>query len=232
MVQEYKKIGVATDGYRGERAVLKERVIEGLEKSQFEDASLQLDVNSPQTIYLTNDNFAEGYYILLPDATTLWENWQVRVINDSTHDCNIYYYSSDLGQLDLFKEVTSGNMVTCILLDNAQASDSTGTWTNLRTTESSSADRLYRYTSDTLDTLELSWNELLQNTTQVSISLGTLLAGNSLQSVYAQTTEAFDGVSTLTLDIGTQDDPDHFIAGYDLKAAVADSNFTKDVYTM
>ena len=105
MVQEYKKIGVTTDGYRGERAILKERVIEGLEKSQFTDASLQLDVNSPQTIYLTNNNFAEGYYILLPNATTLWENWQVRIINDSSHDCNVYYYTSNLSQLNLFKEV-------------------------------------------------------------------------------------------------------------------------------
>lgn len=230
MVQEYKKIGVTTDGYRGERAILKERVIEGLEKSQFTDASLQLDVNSPQTIYLTNNNFAEGYYILLPDATTLWENWQVRIINDSSHDCNVYYYTSNLGQLNLFKEVTAGNMLTCILLDNAQGSDQTGTWTNLRTTESSSADRLYRYTSDTLDTLDITWNELLQETTQVSISLGTLLAGTSLKSIYVKTTEAFDGVNTLTLDIGTEDDPDYFISGYDLKASVTDNNFTKDLF--
>lgn len=230
MVQEYKKIGVTTDGYRGERAILKERVIEGLEKSQFTDASLQLDVNSPQTIYLTNNNFAEGYYILLPNATTLWENWQVRIINDSSHDCNVYYYTSNLGQLNLFKEVTAGNMLTCILLDNAQGSDQTGTWTNLRTTESSSADRLYRYTSDTLDTLDITWNELLQETTQVSISLGTLLAGTSLKSIYIKTTEAFDGVDTLTLDIGTEDDPDYFISGYNLKAAVADNNFTKDLF--
>lgn len=230
MVQEYKKIGVTTDGYRGERAILKERVIEGLEKSQFTDASLQLDVNSPQTIYLTNNNFAEGYYILLPNATTLWENWQVRIINDSSHDCNVYYYTSNLSQLNLFKEVTAGNMLTCILLDNAQGSDQTGTWTNLRTTESSSADRLYRYTSDTLDTLDITWNELLQETTQVSISLGTLLAGTSLKSIYIKTTEAFDGVNTLTLDIGTEDDPDYFISGYNLKAAVADNNFTKDLF--
>lgn len=230
MVQEYKKIGVTTDGYRGERAILKERVIEGLEKSQFTDASLQLDVNSPQTIYLTNNNFAEGYYILLPDATTLWENWQVRIINDSSHDCNVYYYTSNLSQLNLFKEVTAGNMLTCILLDNAQGSDQTGTWTNLRTTESSSADRLYRYTSDTLDTLDITWNELLQETTQVSISLGTLLAGTSLKSIYVKTTEAFDGVNTLTLDIGTEDDPDYFISGYDLKASVTDNNFTKDLF--
>ena len=230
MVQEYKKIGVTTDGYRGERAILKERVIEGLEKSQFADASLQLDVNSPQTIYLTNNNFAEGYYILLPNAATLWENWQVRIINDSGHDCNVYYYTSNLSQLNLFKEVTAGNMLTCILLDNAQGSDQTGTWTNLRTTESSSADRLYRYTSDTLDTLNITWNELLQETTQVSISLGTLLAGTSLKSIYVKTTEAFDGVNTLTLDIGTEDDPDYFISGYDLKASVTDNNFTKDLF--
>ena len=240
MVQEYKKIGVTTDGYRGQRAILSERVIEGLQKTNFDDARLQLDVNSPQTIYLTDTNFGEGYYILLPDATTLWPNWQVRIINNSSHDCSIYYYTSNLGQLNLFKEVTPTNMVTCILLENAQNSDTAGTWTTLKTAETSSADALYRYTSYTLDPIEITWNLLAQEDSDesdeqsIQISLGTLLAGNALNSVYIKTNEVFavdsDEELTLTLDIGTENDPDHFIAGYDLTTAVADTNFTKDLF--
>ena len=236
MVQTYKKYGVTTDGYRGERAILEERVIEGLTQPEFSDAVLQLEDNSPKTIYLTNNNFGEGFYILLPNATNLWLNWQVTIINDSSNTCPIYYYTSDSSQLNLFKEVTSGNMITCILLDNVQDTDTAGTWTTLRTTEQSSADLLYRYTSDTLETTELSWNQLLQEDSDESdeissqIYLGSLLEGTSLKSIYIKTVETFIGATSLNLSIGTLEEPNKFINNYDLTLPVADNNFTKDLF--
>lgn len=250
MVQVYKKVGVTTDGYRGERAILKERVIQGLEKSSFQDSSLQLTVNSPQTIYLTNENFGEGYFILLPDATTLWANWQVTVINESNYSCKIYYYTSNLSQLNLFKEVSGKNMTTCILLDNNLNTDSAGTWTTLRTVETTNADELYKYTTDVLETIDITWNDLQQDETTIVTSLGNLLAGTSVKSIYLKVIETFETdlehPLTLKVSIGKGSTPaqgetydystdteyvsNHFITNYDLTTAVANNNFTKDLF--
>lgn len=237
MVREYKKIGVTTGGYRGERAILQERVIEGLDHPNFEDSRLQLTANSTKTIYLTDTNFSEGFYICLPDATTLWPNWQVCIINESSHDCNIYYYGNSL---NLFKELTAGNMLTCILLDNLENSDPTGTWTTLRTVDVSSADRLYRYTSNVFNTQKIGY-EVLQSedsdeppTQSVRISIGNILPGMALRSVYVKTAETFacesDQELTLTVSVGTATDPDCFISNYDLTQSVSNTNFTKDLF--
>jgi len=237
MVKEYKKIGVTTGGYRGERAILQERVIEGLDHPNFEDSRLQLTANSTQTIYLTDTNFSEGFYICLPDATTLWPNWKVCIINESSHDCNIYYYGTSL---NLFKELTAGNMMTCILLDNLENSDPTGTWTTLRTVDVSSADRLYRYTSNVFNTQRIGY-EVLQSedsdeppTQTVRISIGSILPGMALRSVYVKTAETFAPESgesvTLAVSVGTATDPDCFISNYDLTQPVSNTNFTKDLF--
>lgn len=233
MVQTYKKYGATADGYRGSRAILKERVIEGLELSDFSNSVLNLTADSPKTIYLTDTNFGEGFYIILPDTDTLWENWQVSIINESSHDCKIYYYTSDLSQLNLFKEVTASNMITCIFLNNNP--QNTGKWTTLRTVETSSADNLNKYISDVLESTNIGYGQVLnEDDDTVTISLGNVLAGTSLKSVYVKTTEAFipeqGETLTLTLDIGTSDDTDKFISGYDLTAAVSDTNFTKDLF--
>ena len=126
MAIEYKKYGVTTGGYRGERAVLKERVIEGFDEPTFivessdEGGVLRLTADSAQTIHLTSQNVtSDSQYIILPDATTLFKNWRTTIINDSPYDCSIYLYSnSQSSSLVLFKEITKGNMTTCILLDD------------------------------------------------------------------------------------------------------------------
>ena len=245
MAKTYKKYGVTTGGYRGERAILQERVIEGLEAVAFTDQVLQLEPTSPQTIYLTNNNMASGNYIVLPKASDLWPNWQVAIINESSITCPIYYYTEDYTQLNLFKEATGGNMVTCILLDDNTVE---GTWTTLRTVEQSSVDLLDRYTSDVLEEVEVTWNELAQNTSTIVVPLGNVLTGTSVKSVYLKTTEAFAGDTehqvTLNVQIGkgavvtgtydysqdTEYDADYFIGAYDLTTAVSDTNFTKDLF--
>lgn len=227
MSKVYKKYGVTTDGYRGKRSILEERVIEGLEAASFTDQLLQLTPDSTQTIYLNSNNMSVGSYIVLPNAKNLWPNWQVAIINESNITCPIYYYTSDYTQLSLFKEVTGGNMTTCILLDD---STEEGTWTTLRTVEQSSVDLLNKYTSDVFEELEITWNELKQDQTSIQFVLGSVLTGTAVKSVYIKTTEQFTGMTTLNVSVGTSDDTDKFSTVYDLTNAVADNNFTKDEF--
>lgn len=227
MSKIYKKYGVTTDGYRGKRSILEERVIEGLEEADFSDKLLQLTPDSTQTIYLNSNNMSVGSYIVLPNAKDLWPNWQVAIINESAITCPIYYYTSDYTQLSLFKEVTGGNMTTCILLDDTTEE---GTWTTLRTVEQSSVDLLNKYTSDVLEETEITWNELKQDTTSIQFVLGSVLTGTAVKSVYIKTTEQFTGMTTLNVSVGIADDTDKFSTVYDLTNAVADNNFTKDEF--
>ena len=227
MSKVYKKYGVTTDGYRGKRSILEERVIEGLKEAIFTDHLLQLTPESTKTIYLNSNNMSVGSYIVLPNAKNLWPNWQVAIINESNITCPIYYYTSDYTQLSLFKEVTGGNMTTCILLDD---STEEGTWTTLRTVEQSSVDLLNKYTSDVFEELEITWNELKQDQTSIQFVLGSVLTGTAVKSVYIKTTEQFTGMTTLNVSVGTSDDTDKFSAVYDLTNAVADNNFTKDEF--
>lgn len=227
MSKVYKKYGVTTDGYRGKRSILEERVIEGLKEAIFTDHLLQLTPESTKTIYLNSNNMSVGSYIVLPNAKDLWPNWQVAIINESNITCPIYYYTSNYAQLSLFKEVTGGNMTTCILLDD---STEEGTWTTLRTVEQSSVDLLNKYTSDVFEELEVTWNELKQDQTSIQFVLGSVLAGTAVKSVYIKTTEQFTGMTTLNVSVGTSDDADKFSAVYDLTNAVADNNFTKDEF--
>lgn len=227
MSKVYKKYGVTTDGYRGKRSILEERVIEGLEEAIFTDHLLQLTPESTKTIYLNSNNMSVGSYIVLPNAKDLWPNWQVAIINESNITCPIYYYTSNYTQLSLFKEVTGGNMTTCILLDD---STEEGTWTTLRTVEQSSVDLLNKYTSDVFEELEVTWNELKQDTTSIQFVLGSVLAGTAVKSVYIKTTEQFTGMTTLNVSVGTSDNITRFSSVYDLTTPVADNNFTKDEF--
>lgn len=241
MVQTYKKYGVTTGGYRGERAILKERVIEGLINPDFTDQALQLTADSEQTIVLTNSNMANGYYIILPDATTLWPNWRVSIINESNFACPIYYYTSDPTQLNLFKELGGANMTTCILLNDTT---SEGEWTTLRTVENdTNADLLSKYTTNIFEPIEFTWNLLQQDTESdesdgglLKFSLGPILAGTSIRSIYLKTAEQFtfdadsDVDTSLSVSIGTATNPTQFISSYDLTQSVANNNFTKDYF--
>lgn len=242
MSKVYKKYGATTGGYRGERAILKERVIEGLEQSSFDGLSLQLTANAPKTIYLTSQNFGEGQYIILPNAQDLWLNWQVSVINETDAPCPIYYYADNLSQLHLFKEVSKRNMTTCILLDDATKE---GEWTTLRTTDQPTADLLNTYTASLFDSVEISYNVLQQDDSDesdenitIKVPLGEILAGTAVKSIYVKTLEQFsfenesdsDLSNYISVSIGTDTDEDHFIENYNLTTAVSDNNFTKDYF--
>lgn len=233
MSQKYKKIGATTDGYRGERAVLEERVIEGFATPNFNSNKLLLTPESEQTQYLTNSNFQNGYYIVLPNATELWNNWKTTIINNSTFDVSIFYYDSntdDPNTLTLAREVTAGNMVTLILLDNTSQQ---GTWTTLRTSETVSGENVDKYTTVVYDTFDIAFGQIQTEESSFSYNLSNIPLSTAVKSIYFKPTTQFTSSEndfTLTVSIGTQTNPNLFYTQMDITGAVSDTNFTKDVF--
>ena len=233
MSQKYKKIGATTDGYRGERAVLEERVIEGFATPNFNSNKLLLTPESEQTQYLTNSNFQTGYYIVLPKATELWNNWKTTIINNSTFDVSIFYYDSntdDPNTLTLAREVTAGNMVTLILLDNTSQQ---GTWTTLRTSETVSGENADKYTTVVYDTFDIAFGQIQTEESSFSYNLSNIPLSTAVKSIYFKPTTQFTSSEndfTLTVSIGTQTNPNLFYTQMDITGAVSNTNFTKDVF--
>ena len=226
MVKQYNKFAATTDGYRGKRAILNQRVIEGLEQPTFNNGVLLLNSESAKTQYLNNSNMAKGYFIVLPKAIDMWNNWQVAIINDSSSELPIYYYTNDLTDLHLFKTLNAGNMCTCILVDSTTEA---GVWTTLRTLDTISADTTEKYTSNIFDEFEIEYNNL-QSGNSVEIPLSLINAGTAVRSIYVKTTEQFVGATSLKVSIGTDENNSLFFGDIDLTAAVSDTNFDKDLF--
>lgn len=226
MVKQYNKFAATTDGYRGKRAILNQRVIEGLEQPTFNNGVLLLNSESAKTQYLNNSNMAKGYFIVLPKAIDMWDNWQVAIINDSSSELPIYYYTNDLTDLHLFKTLNAGNMCTCILVDSTTEA---GVWTTLRTLDTISADTTEKYTSNIFDEFEIEYNNL-QSGGNIEIPLSLINAGTAVRSIYVKTTEQFVGATSLKVSIGTDDNNSLFFSDIDLTAAVSDTNFDKDLF--
>lgn len=226
MVKQYNKFAATTDGYRGKRAILNQRVIEGLEQPTFNNGVLLLNSESAKTQYLNNSNMTKGYFIVLPKAIDMWDNWQVAIINESSSELPIYYYTDDLTDLHLFKTLNAGNMCTCILVDSTTEA---GVWTTLRTLDTISADTTEKYTSNIFDEFEIEYNNL-QSGDSVEIPLGLINAGTAVRSIYVKTTEQFVGATSLKVSIGTDENNSLFFGDIDLTAAVSDTNFDKDLF--
>ena len=226
MVKQYNKFAATTDGYRGKRAILNQRVIEGLEQPTFNNGVLLLNSESAKTQYLNNSNMAKGYFIVLPKAIDMWNNWQVAIINDSSSELPIYYYTNDLTDLHLFKTLNAGNMCTCILVDSTTEA---GVWTTLRTLDTISADTTEKYTSNIFDEFEIEYNNL-QSGNNIEIPLSLINAGTAVRSIYVKTTEQFVGATSLKVSIGTDENNSLFFGDIDLTAAVSDTNFDKDLF--
>ena len=226
MVKQYNKFAATTDGYRGKRAILNQRVIEGLEQPTFDNGVLLLNSESAKTQYLNNSNMAKGYFVVLPKAIDMWDNWQVAIINDSSSELPIYYYTDDLTDLHLFKTLNAGNMCTCILVDSTTEA---GVWTTLRTLDTISADTTEKYTSNIFDEFEIEYNNL-QSGDIVEIPLSLINVGTAVRSIYVKTTEQFVGATSLKVSIGTDENNSLFFGDIDLTAAVSDTNFDKDLF--
>lgn len=226
MALKYKRIGATTDGYRGKRAILEERVIEGLNSNPiFVEGKLVLNTDSARTIYFKS-NIEEGNKIILPDVFTLWNNWQITFINDSAINIPIYYFNED-SQLNLFKTLAAGTMLTIILVDNT-ATDQQG-WTTLRTSEASIGDR---YITTVLDTLTVDYKQLLplESEDTISFPLSTILKGTPVKSIYIKPTEMFEGDVSLKLSIGTEDNNTLFYNNLDITNSISNNNFSKDIF--
>lgn len=226
MVKQYNKFAATTDDYRGKRAILNQRVIEGLEQPTFNNGVLLLNSESAKTQYLDNSNMAKGYFIVLPKAIDMWDNWQVAIINESSSELPIYYYTDDLTDLHLFKTLNAGNMCTCILVDSTTE---TGIWTTLRTLDTISTDTTEKYTSNIFDEFEIEYNNL-QSGDSVEIPLSVINAGTAVRSIYVKTVEQFVGATSLKVSIGTDENNSLFFSDIDLTAAVSDTNFDKDLF--
>ena len=226
MVKQYNKFAATTDGYRGKRAILNQRVIEGLEQPTFNNGVLLLNSESAKTQYLNNSNMTKGYFIVLPKAIDMWNNWQVAIINDSSSELPIYYYTNDLTDLHLFKTLNAGNMCTCILVDSTTEA---GVWTTLRTLDTISADTTEKYTSNIFDEFEIEYNNL-QSSNNIEIPLSLINAGTAVRSIYVKTTEQFVGATSLKVSVGTDENNSLFFSDIDLTAAVSDTNFDKDLF--
>lgn len=226
MVKQYNKFAATTDGYRGKRAILNQRVIEGLEQPTFDNGVLLLNSESAKTQYLNNSNMTKGYFVVLPKAIDMWDNWQVAIINDSSSELPIYYYTDDLTDLHLFKTLNAGNMCTCILVDSTTEA---GVWTTLRTLDTISADTTEKYTSNIFDEFEVEYNNL-QSSDIVEIPLSPINAGTAVRSIYVKTVEQFVGATSLKVNIGTDNNNSLFFSNIDLTTAVSDTNFDKDLF--
>ena len=246
MVKPFNRIAATTEGYRGKKALLEERVIEGLEIPSFTGTDLQLTPESAQTQLLTNANLGQYSRIFLPDATLLNNNWQISIINTSNIDISIYYYTEDTLNPSLIKELQKGGMVTFILLDN---STSQGVWTTFRTGDQSASDA-DRYKTTVYDSYTLTFanfvheqdsdesDENQYSTTKDRIVLSSILSETPIKSIYIKPSEKFeyndsdesDDSNTLTLSIGTEDDEDKFISDFDLANTVSNTNFTRDLF--
>lgn len=128
MSQEFNKKGVVTEGYIGRRAILEQRVIEGLETPVFDSNNiLRLKAESAETQFLPDTYTFTSLnepIIYLPDENTLWNNWRITVINSTTQDINIRLYNASENKFIL----SANSMATYILLDNI-----TKIWTLYRT---------------------------------------------------------------------------------------------------
>lgn len=246
MVKPFNRIAATTEGYRGKKALLEERVIEGLEIPSFTGTDLQLTPESAQTQLLTNANLGQYSRIFLPDATLLNNNWQISIINTSNIDISIYYYTEDTLNPSLIKELQKGAMVTFILLDN---STSQGVWTTFRTSDQSASDS-DRYKTTVYDSYTLTFSNFIHeqdsdesdenqySTTKDRIVLSSILSETPIKSIYVKSSEKFeysdsdesDDSNTLTLSIGTEDDEDKFISDFDLTSTVSNTNFTRDLF--
>lgn len=246
MVKPFNRIAATTEGYRGKKALLEERVIEGLEIPSFTGTDLQLTPESAQTQLLTNTNLGQYSRIFLPDATLLNNNWQISIINTSNIDISIYYYTEDTLNPSLIKDLQKGGMVTFILLDN---STSQGVWTTFRTGDQSASDA-DRYTTTVYDSYTLTFANFIHeqdsdesdenqySTTKDRIVLSSILSETPIKSIYIKPSEKFeysdsdesDDSNTLTLSIGTEDDEDKFISDFDLTNTVSNTNFTRDLF--
>lgn len=226
MVLQYKKIGATTEGYRGKRAVLEERVIQGLKQPTFDNGHLSLTADTPQTLYFKSENISDGNYIILPDVLTLWNNWQLVIINDSNVEIPIYYFG-EVGSLSLFKTVSAGTMLTIILVDNT-ATDQQG-WTTLRTSDATIGNK---YITTVLDTTTISYGQLMpvesQDTT--TFKLSTILKGTPVKSIYIKPTNKFVGDSSLRLSIGTDSNHTLFYEDLNITSDVDNTNFSKDIF--
>lgn len=218
MAQPYNKINATTGDYRGAKAVLNERVVEGLQTYKL-TTDLQLTYDTPKNVVIEASN---GKSIILPDATTLINGWTVFFINkDTENSIEINYYSENK-VYDLFATIESGKMVQCLLLNNGT---SKGEWRLITTSEVGTASLENKYITNVFDTKEIDFYDLDIGTSK-SIPLSTIVKDTALRSILIKPEVKFRGTEVY-LDIGTESEPDKFYSGINL---TTQEDYIKDLF--
>ena len=224
MVQPYNKANTSTGDYRGSKAVLKERVIEGLENQNLTNnqEDLQLTYDSPKNLVITNIG---DYKVILPNATTLINGWTVFVINnDENKNLEVCLFSQNIDK-DLFATVESSKMVQCLLLDNSTES---GTWKLISTGEFGTSTIESRYVTNVFDEKIIDYKNLSSGT-NIKIPLTTIASATALKSILVKLEIKFRGAE-IFLAIGTEEEQDKFYSDIPLSQDMEEPGYIKDLF--
>lgn len=219
-MQPYKKNSASTGDYRGSKAVVSERVIEGLQSFSLDNSDLQLTYDSPKNVVVNNIN---GTKIILPDATTLINGWTVFLINDDkVNNCEVYLYS-DIEEKEFFNSIEAGKMIQCLLLDNTTQA---GKWKMITTGEFGSTELESKYTTSVYDTSVTSYGQLSSGTVYKKV-LTTIPVNTPVKSIFIKQTEKFIGPD-IYVAIGTEEEPDKLYKEVKINGEI--TQFTKDLF--
>ena len=222
MAQPFNRVNATTGDYRGAKAVLGERVIEGLENYGNLTSDLQLVYNSPKNILIKQVN---GNRVILPNAKELLTGWTVFIINeDLTSNLSVLQFSSE-GKYATFNEIESNKMIQCMLVENE---DEQGVWRLLTTGEFGTTELEKRYITNVYEKSTITYNELSVGNSYIK-ELVEIEPTTPIKSVFVKTSVKFDGVETF-LNIGTEEEPSKFIKDLNLSTNVSEENYKKDLF--
>lgn len=222
MVQPYNRVNATSGDYRGSKAVLGERVIEGLENYGNLTSDLQLTYDTPKNVLIETVN---NFKVILPRATDLIKGWTVFIINeDSTSNLTVAQYSST-EEKSIFNEVESTKMIQCMLIDN---STEEGVWKLLTTGEFGATELEKRYVTSVYEKNIISYGELNVGTTYTK-KLIDIPATTPVKSVFVKPLEKFEGVD-IYLNVGTEEEPNKFVSDLKISSEIAEENYKKDLF--
>lgn len=222
MAQPFNRVNATTGDYRGSKAVLGERVIEGLENYGNLTSDLQLTYDTPKNVLIETVN---NFKVILPKATDLIKGWTVFIINeDSTSNLTVAQYSST-EEKSIFNEVESTKMIQCMLIDN---STEEGVWKLLTTGEFGATELERRYVTSVYEKNIISYGELNVGTTYTK-KLIDVPATTPVKSVFVKPLEKFEGVDVY-LNVGTEEESNKFISDLKLSSEITEENYKKDLF--
>lgn len=207
MKQNINKVNATTRDYRGNKTVLKQRVIEGVDSTIYDLTinNLQLNEDTPKTIIINEVNNGKIY---LPNAQNLISGWKITIINNSdVNNCQIFYYDSE----QLFTEIAPSRMTEILFLGLQDDNDEQGNWKVVILSELTVTNN-DKYITNKYVTKEILYSDLGDSYTK-NIELVKIDKSLPVKSIYINSIEEFTNENddiTINLNIGTIEDFTHF----------------------